>query len=104
MSHCETLTDLRPSSRSPADRISDGPTGAERLRPLLDAAAQLDPHDHIGWRRLGEESRVVIAVLAADGCLPRHLAVDPDDPPVLIARLLSVAWRHTARLRAEGPR
>lgn len=73
------------------DHESDAIT---RLRPLLDAAGQLDLEDLEGWNRLRHAARTTTAVLVAGGALPGHLAVSTDDPPVLITRTIAAAWRH----------
>ena len=86
----------RPSPPQPSpDRLEPSLTPPiERLRALLDAAANLDLKDREGWQRLRDASRAVIGVLIAGGRLPRHLAIGPNDPPVLVARTLAAAWQH----------
>lgn len=85
-----------PSPPQPSpDRIDPSVTPAiERLRPLLDAAANLDLEDRRGWQRLRDASRGVIAVLVAGGRLPRHLTIGPNDPPALVEGTLVAAWQH----------
>lgn len=66
----------------------------EQIRPLLDAAARLDLLDRDGWDRLRDAARTRFAVLIAGGQLPKHLAIAPDTPPVVVTRSIAAAWRH----------
>jgi hypothetical protein len=77
--------------RSPAR--SSTSEAVVRLRPLLDAAAILDLDDHDGWNRLRASARTVTGALAAGGRLPAHLVVALEDPPILVSRTLTAAWR-----------
>lgn len=88
-----TLPQRATPPRSVADPDPTRRPELERLRALLDAAAELDLTDHERWRRLRATARPVIAVLVAGGRLPAYLAIGPDDPPVLVARTLAAAWQ-----------
>jgi hypothetical protein len=69
----------------------------ERLDPLLAKAAALDLDDARGWADLRVTSHATTTLLSAAALLPPHLQVQPDDPPVLVARKIATAWRHVGR-------
>ena len=71
-----------------------GPDGADRLRPLLAAAATTDLDDHEAWTAILRSAHQVTAELLAHGGLPAHLTVCQDDTPVLATRMIAAAWKH----------
>lgn len=76
---------------------------SDDLAPLLAAAATLDLCDGNGGTRLRQQAHRVTSRLVAAGRLPDHLLVELDDPPVVVARTLAVAWQRTIP-SAEAPR
>ena len=91
----------RPLALAPLDAAASPAT--ERVERLLDAAATLDLDDRAAWSRLHAAARKVIGALIADDRLPDHLAIGPDDPPVLISRTLAAARRHVTDPRPSQP-
>jgi hypothetical protein len=69
----------------------------EQLDPLLAKAAALDLDDVRGWADLRAASHATTTLLSAAALLPPHLQVRHDDPPVVTARKIATAWRHTGR-------
>lgn len=104
MLHLDTRA-VRLAQDDNSTRHQREPEAVTRLRPLLAAAAELDPQDREGWIRLRRVARLTTAGLVAGGALPGHLAVGPDDAPALVARTVAAAWRHatSAPSRQEGP-
>ncbi len=84
-----------PVRRTPIALADAGVSPAiERLQPLLHTAAELDLHDTAGWDQLCASARDAVALLVADGELPRHFAIRRNEPPVVVARTLAAAWSH----------
>lgn len=96
------------ATTDPDDRCGTEPREPEavaRLRPLLAAVAVMDLDDKVAWAALLRVAWQTTTDLAAQGELPRHLTVDPDDPPVLATRTIAAAWKHatgTPRTRPRG--
>lgn len=85
-----------------ADDVAVGSATAfpdEELLRLLDAAAAMEDADDRQFARLRSAASRTTRRLVAAGVLPSALAVGDTDPPVVVARLLSRGWRHTARSR-----
>lgn len=70
-------------------------TAYDAIDTLLDRSAELDPH-HPSTAQLLADARRVTARLAADGLVPTHLVVGPDDPVVVAVRTLAATRRHLA--------
>jgi hypothetical protein len=99
-------TDQRDEPRSGyPDATVASSTAIERVRPLLEAAAELDLRDVAGWGQLRKVAASRLNVLIAGGELPDHLAIVPHDPPVVVTRSIVAAWRHVtdAPSRALAP-
>lgn len=73
---------------------------AERLRALLRDIEGLPLDDGPAWEAVRGRAVAQTERLARSGRLPSHLTVSRQDPPVLLARTLVVAWR---RLHATPP-
>jgi hypothetical protein len=93
----EAITEVGPRD-VPRSGYSDATvassTAVERVRPLLEAAAELDLWDDAGWSQLRNAAASRLNVLIAGGQLPGHLAIVPDDPPMVVTRSIVAAWRH----------
>jgi hypothetical protein len=88
-------TDPRDEPRSGhSDATPASATAIGRVRPLLQAAAELDLRDEVGWGQLRKVAASRLNVLIAGGQLPGHLAIVPDDPPMVVTRSIVAAWRH----------
>jgi hypothetical protein len=70
---------------------------AEVLGALLHAAAATPLDETLAWANVRRRAALHTARLADDGRLPRHLVVDLEDPPVVVNRTITAAWRHLHR-------
>jgi hypothetical protein len=68
-----------------------------RLLALLDLAALAPLEDLATWRTVRDRAARLTARLVEEERLPRHLVVDADDVPVVVARTVAAAWRHVVR-------
>jgi hypothetical protein len=80
-----------------ADREGLRRDAAEVVGALLHEVASTSLDDEVGWASVRRRAGVHTARLAADGRLPQHLVVGPDDQPVLVNRTIAAAWRHLRR-------
>jgi hypothetical protein len=76
------------------DRVGTTPPAIRRLAPLLSAAAELDPVDTAGWRRVRDDAAHALADLVLAGELPARYWLPADASAATIERVLTGAWRH----------
>jgi hypothetical protein len=77
----------------------------EQLAPLLRAVATT-ALDAPVWEHLVAQARRTLSELIAQGAVPRHLAIETHDTPVVVVRTVAAAWKHVTaapqRLAAAG--
>lgn len=87
-----------PSPRVSGQAIGDRSSTIKSLPPLLHVASELDLDDAAGWTSLGVAARRVIDGLIQSRELSWRFRLEPEDPPVVVARTLAVAWRQITAL------
>jgi hypothetical protein len=91
---------VRPCERRTArdDRL------CAELDALVGRAATMELREGVAAERLRADADVLLTHLVAAGGLPTYMTIAPDDPLVVVIRMLAVVARRVQRSRSNGAR